>query len=122
VSSRKEEKMFLIIGCWIAVLFICLIIKIVFVCPDMIREIIDKEDTVMAESLASHSCFEEEEEYPFSKGMNTPEEEFYRRVDIFKSRGGIVSQRACDRIADDISAEVKSMRGRRSDRDSEKIF
>lgn len=117
--SRKEKNM---IYLWVIFLAIVLVIKTIIEAPDEIKTCLHKEEACSEAALASKSCFEEEDEYPFPKGVKTPSQEFYRRLESFKAHGGVLNQHVCDRIADDISSEIKSMRGRRSDKDSEKIF
>lgn len=107
---------------WVLFVAICAIIQMAFTAPSKVKETVFREKTCCLAALSSKSCFEDEDEYPFSKGLRTPKSEFYRRLDIFKAQGGVVDKHVCDRIADDISSEIKSMRGRRTDMDSEKIF
>lgn len=111
--------MLIFFGMLVAVLWVA---NVIFTAPAKVKETVYREATCCSAALSSKVCFEEDDEYPFLKGLRTPKSEFYRRLELFKAQGGVVNQHICDRIADDISSEVKSMRGRRTDRDSEKIF
>lgn len=107
---------------WVLFVAICAIVQMAFTAPSKVKETVYREETCCSAALSSKVCFEEDDEYPFLKGLRTPKSEFCRRLELFKAQGGVVNQHICDRIADDISSEVKSMRGRRTDRDSKKIF
>jgi len=118
-QQKGEDSMLIFFGMLVAVLWVA---NVIFTAPAKVKETVYREETCCSAALSSKVCFEEDDEYPFLKGLRTPKSEFYRRLELFKAQGGVVNQHICDRIADDISSEVKSMRGRRTDRDSEKIF
>lgn len=105
---------------WGILVFVLWLIATVSKAPLAWKKTFHREKMYIENALASHSCFESEKKYTFPKGSNTPKAEFYRRINVFKSHSGVVTQHVCYRIADDISNEIKSMRNHRIETEEEK--
>lgn len=106
--------------------FVCMVVYVVgYNLYKLFRKIDYKtnlDEIVSENAMSAHSCFESEKKYPFESGRRTPKQEFWRRYFKRKDQHGDMNQRIANAIADDVAAEVRSMKSSMADRKRKLTF